>query len=666
MSKVRDISNLSNVIRTDASGNVSFVSGSTTLATINTSGQLSGSSPVLSSSYALNADLLDGLDSTQFTLTSSFAAQTASFTAFSSSINTFTSSLNSFSASVLSFTASQLVLNGTYATTGSNTFTGIQTVNSNLVVTGSITAQTLVVQTITSSVDFVTGSTRFGSSLSTSTHQFTGSLSVTGSVTFANGLTVAGAVTVSNGTASTSTSTGALVVTGGVGIGGALFGTSATFNSGGISNAGFFTINDGTTTLGNSFAVVHRNANDGNGRFSLSRWQVQNTSGLEQSAFIGAQAVTGASNYSPNLILGVSTGVSTYSTYLTIASTGAATFASSVTINQSGYTFGAGLNLLNWQFVQGGDNALYLAYSGTQKFSMSSAGAATFSSSVSALSLDVISSSGVGSSTASGLARFITAGTTTAISVGQSGSTRRLDIFSYGINVINEQFELSTSSAQPIIFNTNSTERMRISSTGAITISTPTSGQALTIAGLNNNWTQAINGSSTTGQSYGLLVTAGTNSSDNSFYVENKAANTIYFRVRGDGQVNVGAYTYANAVGTPRTVYVDSAGTIGGISSILASKTNIKQFDTNWLYDLKPVQFNYRKKDENEDFTDEFDNELYYGLIAEETELINKEICTYNNEKLIGIEYSKLVPVLVKAIQEQQAQINELKAQING
>jgi hypothetical protein len=52
MSKTRDTGFLGNVIKVDASGNVSFVSGSTTLATLNTSGQLSGSSPVLSSSYA--------------------------------------------------------------------------------------------------------------------------------------------------------------------------------------------------------------------------------------------------------------------------------------------------------------------------------------------------------------------------------------------------------------------------------------------------------------------------------------------------------------------------------------------------------------------------------------------------------------------------------------
>jgi hypothetical protein len=51
----------------------------------------------------------------------------------------------------------------------------------NFTVRGTLTAQTIVVQTITSSVDFVTGSTRFGSELS-NTHQFTGSVGITGSL----------------------------------------------------------------------------------------------------------------------------------------------------------------------------------------------------------------------------------------------------------------------------------------------------------------------------------------------------------------------------------------------------------------------------------------------------------------------------------------------------
>jgi hypothetical protein len=58
-----------------------------------------------------------------------------------------------------------------------------------LTVAGNLTAQTLVVQTITSSVDFVTGSTRFGS-IAANTHVFTGSMSVSGSVGVTGALTL--------------------------------------------------------------------------------------------------------------------------------------------------------------------------------------------------------------------------------------------------------------------------------------------------------------------------------------------------------------------------------------------------------------------------------------------------------------------------------------------
>ena len=53
---------------------------------------------------------------------------------------------------------------------------------SNALFTGDIVAQTLVVQYITSSTELVTGSTKFGTEL-TDTHQFTGSVGITGSLT---------------------------------------------------------------------------------------------------------------------------------------------------------------------------------------------------------------------------------------------------------------------------------------------------------------------------------------------------------------------------------------------------------------------------------------------------------------------------------------------------
>ena len=179
MGKNQSASNLTNIIKQDASGNITFVSGSTTLMSVSSSGAITTTGNVAgTASYASNAELLDGLDSTVFTLTSSFTAQTASFTAFTSSVN--------------SFTASQNILNGTYATTGSNTFKNPQTINSNLTVTGSITAATLVVQTITSSIVYSSGSNIFGNT-SSNTQTFTGSVLVSGSQTISNGdLTISG------------------------------------------------------------------------------------------------------------------------------------------------------------------------------------------------------------------------------------------------------------------------------------------------------------------------------------------------------------------------------------------------------------------------------------------------------------------------------------------
>jgi hypothetical protein len=105
---------------------------------------------------------------------------TGSFTVNGTDVSSITSSAASLT-SLNAYTASQNNRNGTYATTGSNTFAGIQTVNSNLVVTGSITAQTLVVQTVTSSVVYSSGSNVFGNNIA-NTQVFTGSIFQSGSV----------------------------------------------------------------------------------------------------------------------------------------------------------------------------------------------------------------------------------------------------------------------------------------------------------------------------------------------------------------------------------------------------------------------------------------------------------------------------------------------------
>lgn len=140
---------------------------------------------------------------------------------------------------------------------------------------------------------------------------------------------------------------------------------------------------------------------------------------------------------------------------------------------------------------------------------------------------------------------------------------------------------------------------------------------------------------------------------------------------KGAGSINFNAtggfyctQIYSTTVGgTNRVVYSDNTGTIGYLSSVRASKTNISyETDFSWLKQLKPVSFNYRKKIISEDkqisYADESDGGLQYGLIAEDVELVNKELCIYDmvdgEPKLVGISYEKLILPLLQQIQELQ------------
>ena len=178
MSKTRDTGFLNNVVKTDPQGNVFFVSGSTTLLSISSSGAvtttgvISGSN-ALTASYAQNSELLDNLDSTSFVFTSSYNTD-------SSSVSTRVTRIE-----------------GNYATTGSNVFLGAQTVCANITSTGTIIAQTLNVQQVTSSVVYSSGSNVFGCSLS-NTQQFTGSVTMTGSLNVTGNASFANCITACN------------------------------------------------------------------------------------------------------------------------------------------------------------------------------------------------------------------------------------------------------------------------------------------------------------------------------------------------------------------------------------------------------------------------------------------------------------------------------------
>jgi hypothetical protein len=153
-------------------------------------------------------------------------------------------------------------------------------------------------------------------------------------------------------------------------------------------------------------------------------------------------------------------------------------------------------------------------------------------------------------------------------------------------------------------------------------------------------------------------------------YLQNRSNQPIYFytnstervRISADGNLRVPAM-YGTTVTTPRNVFIDSSGNMGGISSVRESKTNISALSSAaWVQQLNPVTFNYRKKDEDGKFTDEFEAENQFGLIAEDVEAIQPDLCVYVAGKLQGVHYDRMIAPLIKAIQELTARVAALEA----
>jgi hypothetical protein len=105
-----------------------------------------------------------------------------------------------------------------------------------------------------------------------------------------------------------------------------------------------------------------------------------------------------------------------------------------------------------------------------------------------------------------------------------------------------------------------------------------------------------------------------------------------------------------------KTIYAVN-GTIQ--TSDIRLKTNITSmtYGLETIMKLNPVSFNWKN---------EPNGPKHLGLVAQDVRgVINEAVDTGTDpEKLLGINYSQLVPVLIKGIQEQQKQISSQTEQI--
>ena len=127
-----------------------------------------------------------------------------------------------------------------------------------------------------------------------------------------------------------------------------------------------------------------------------------------------------------------------------------------------------------------------------------------------------------------------------------------------------------------------------------------------------------------------------------------------------DGIINFGAelssvLTYSKDVGgTTRDLLVDDTGLIGYQASARKFKKNIVDLNRSYidrLYNLRPVSFDWKKS-----------GLPGYGMIAEEAAEVMPEIVSFGKDgDPETVSYHQLVPFLLKALQDQQARIEQLE-----
>lgn len=171
--------------------------------------------------------------------------------------------------------------------------------------------------------------------------------------------------------------------------------------------------------------------------------------------------------------------------------------------------------------------------------------------------------------------------TQTALNVLTSGTNATSAQTTYGAQISNTHAGTTSTNVGLLVSasgGTTANYALIVPSTGGnVGIGTLLPSSKLSVVGVANQYVAFIQGSSTTSQSYGQLIEAGTNASDQSLVVRNQSGSTNYLVVRGDGNIGIGNAAPASllSVGTTSQFQVNSSGAIAAATGITSSGTII-------------------------------------------------------------------------------------------
>ena len=154
------------------------------------------------------------------------------------------------------------------------------------------------------------------------------------------------------------------------------------------------------------------------------------------------------------------------------------------------------------------------------------------------------------------------------------------------------------------------------------------------------------------GNSAGYNLTNGLNN----IYIDNQGAASEGNTIRiGNGnhtrnfQSGIRGVITAAADAIP--VLVSSTGQLGTVSSSIKYKENVKDLhNSNIIHELRPREFNYKVHPDVKSI----------GLIAEEVEKVYPEMCIYQDDELLTVDYNRLNILLLAEVQRLKQKIDAL------
>lgn len=215
----------------------------------------------------------------------------------------------------------------------------------------------------------------------------------------------------------------------------------------------------------------------------------------------------------------------------------------------------------------------------------------------------------------------------------------------------------------------------------AYSIAGTTNGSSLYSVGVRGEaLAQTISGQVSSARAYGIYGTAGGASKGKNYGVygllQVDKGNGAAIYGTNDSVDHIISGRYAGFFRGQTKVNGDFYATTVNTTSDMRLKTNIKDVEYGTitkLQDIRPVQFLWKQQDitKNENNSDELSSaslssdidmeRLHYGFIAQELQKLYPELVNEDEDGYLSINYIELIPLLVQAVQELSAEVNNLK-----